>query len=205
VLGRRRPNLPPLPTGPGKRAAGPVVDTVANPGLHDLHDGANERAQRVILAAVAPGVAHVLDLGFIEVRKFVLLGLGTEAQFVDVVDDLAEVVAARNLVLDLSEYFTDLVFDGVRPAGLLLEPVQIRKQLAVDEVPKVIADLRLVVVDLAVFALGRGSLVPAVRPVKDEVALLPLQCGFIGFILLQCVQIFSGRGATKSAQCNPAR
>ena len=67
---------------------------LADLGLHDLDDGANERARRVILAAVAPGVAHVLDLGFVEVRQLVLLGLRAEAQFVDVVDDLAQVVAA---------------------------------------------------------------------------------------------------------------
>ena len=43
--------------------------------LHDLHDGANQRARSVILAAVAPGVAHVAYLGFVEVAELVLLGL----------------------------------------------------------------------------------------------------------------------------------
>jgi hypothetical protein len=70
-----------------------------------------------------------------------------------VVDDLAQVVAAGNLVFDLSKDLTNLVFDGVRPAGLLLEAVQIGKELAVDEVAKVIAGLRFVVVNLAVLAL----------------------------------------------------
>ena len=97
--------------------------------LHDLDDGADERARRVILAAVAPGVAHVLDLGFVEMGQLVLLGLRAEAQFVDVVDDLAQVVAALNLVFDLAEDFADLVFDGVRPGGLLLEAVQVGKEL----------------------------------------------------------------------------
>ena len=59
-----------------------------------------------------------------------LFGLRTEPQFVDVVDDLAEVVAALNLVLDLAEDLTDLVLDGVRPAGLLLEAVQVGEELA---------------------------------------------------------------------------
>ena len=99
-------------------------------GLHDLDDGADERARRVILAAVAPGVAHVPDLGFVEVRQLVLLGLRAEAQLVDVVDDLAQVVAALDLVFDLAEDLADLVFDRVRPAGLLLEAVQVGKELA---------------------------------------------------------------------------
>jgi hypothetical protein len=57
----------------------------------------------------------------------VLLGLRAEAQLVNVVDDLAQVVAALDLVLDLAEDFADLVFDGVRPGGLLLEAVQVGK------------------------------------------------------------------------------
>ena len=44
------------------------------------------------------GVAHVLDLGFVQMRQFVLFALRAEPQFVDVVDDLAEVIAAVNLV-----------------------------------------------------------------------------------------------------------
>jgi hypothetical protein len=39
----------------------------------------------------------------------VLLGLGLEAEFVDVVDDLAQVVAALDAVLYLAEDFADLV------------------------------------------------------------------------------------------------
>src|SRR5438105_395000 len=61
--------------------------------LHDVDYGAFERAWGVILVAVAAGVAHVLDLGLVEVREFVLLGLRAESEFVNVVDDLAQVVA----------------------------------------------------------------------------------------------------------------
>jgi hypothetical protein len=56
------------------------------------------------------------------VGQLVLLGLRPEAELVDVVDDLAQVVAALDLVLDLAEDLADLVFDGVRPAGLCLKP-----------------------------------------------------------------------------------
>src|SRR5262249_40072159 len=106
------------------RTHGTIVDALANARLHDLDDSADERARGVILAAVAPGVAHVLDLGFVEVRELVLLSLRAETQLVDVVDNLAQVVAALDLVFDLAEYLPDLVFDGVRAARLLLEAVQ---------------------------------------------------------------------------------
>ena len=62
-----------------RRADGSVINALADSGLHDLDDGADERARSVILAAVASGIAHVLDLGFVEVGEFVFLGLGAEA------------------------------------------------------------------------------------------------------------------------------
>jgi hypothetical protein len=62
-------------------------------------------------------------------RQHVLLGLRAEAQIVEMVDDLAQVVGALNLVTNLGKDFADLVFDGVQPGGLLLEPVRIGKSL----------------------------------------------------------------------------
>jgi hypothetical protein len=173
-----------------RRAAGAVVDALADLRFHHLDHGADQRARGVVLAAVAPGVAHVLDLGFVEVRELVLLGLRAEAQFVDVVDDLAQVVAALDLVLDLAEDLADLVFDGVRPAGLLLEAVQVGKQLAVDEVAQVVAGQRLVVVELAVFTFGRGPAFPAVVFVQDEAVAFALQlAASSGLVLLQPVEV----------------
>src|SRR3981189_274112 len=52
-----------------------VVNSLANFGMYDLHNGANERARRVILAAVTTRIAHILDLGFVEMRKLMLFGL----------------------------------------------------------------------------------------------------------------------------------
>src|SRR5437879_9367882 len=87
-------------TEEARRAARAVVDAVANLRLHDLDDGADERARGVILAAVAPGIAHALDFLLVELGQLVLLGLGAEPQLVNVVDDLAQIVAAGNLVLN---------------------------------------------------------------------------------------------------------
>jgi hypothetical protein len=52
----------------------------------------------------------------------VLLGLGLEAEAVDVVDDLAQIVAALDAVLNLAEDFADFVFDGVRAVAFCLKP-----------------------------------------------------------------------------------
>ena len=91
-----------------------------------------------------------------------LFGLRAEAQGVDDLGDFAEVVAALGAVFELSEDFPDLVLDGVRPGGLLLEAVQVGEEFPIDEVEEVVAGVCPVMVDLAVLALGRGPLLPAV-------------------------------------------
>jgi len=144
-----------------RRAERAVVDAFAEFRLDDLHNGADERADGVILAAVAPGIAHVLDLGFVEVGQLVFLGLRPEAEFVDVVDDLAEVVAALDFVLNLAPKIWPILYSMVvRPGGALGEAVEVGKELLVDEIAEVIAGLGDVVVELAVLALGRGPCFP---------------------------------------------
>ena len=115
------------------RTDGGVADGLPELWVRDRNNGANQWTWGVVLAAVAPGVPHVFDLGFVEVRQLVLLGLGLEAEFVDVVDGFAQVVTALDTVLDLAKDFADLVFDGVRAGGLLLEAVQVREELGVNE------------------------------------------------------------------------
>ncbi|HUX30423.1 MAG TPA: hypothetical protein VMV78_07310 [Thiobacillus sp.] len=150
-----------------------IVNALTDSGLGDLDDSADQRARGVVLAAVAPGVAHVLDLGFVQVGKLMFFGLRAEAQFIDVVDDLAQVVAAVDLVFDLAEDFADLVFERVGAVGFLLEPVQVGEQLAVDEIAQVVAGERGIVVELAVLVFGRCPAFPAVGRVEDEGVFLP--------------------------------
>jgi|GEM_PF-686144 len=171
------------------RADGGVADGLADFRIHDRDDGSNERARGVVFAAVAPGVAHVFDLGFVEVREFVLLGLGREAEFVDVVDDLAQVVAALDAVFDLTEDFADLVFDGVRAGGLGLEAVQVGEELAVDEGDEVVAGEGGVVVDLAVL-FRRSPSLPAVGGIEDVGVFLAVEGGFGGLVVLEGVEVF---------------
>ena len=168
-----------------------IADRLAQLRRSHSDDGSDERARCVILAAVAPSVAHIFDLSLVEVREFVLLGLGGKAEFVDVVDDLAEVVAALDAVLYLTEDFANFVFDGIRlVARLGLEAVEIGKELLVDEVEKVIAAQRGVVVNLAVLALRRSPRFPAVGLVEDVGIALALQRRLGGLVALECIEVF---------------
>ena len=68
--------------------------------------------------------------------------------------------------------------------------MQVGKELLIDEVAEVVAGQGLVVVELAVLALGRGPAFPAVGLVEDEGVFLALQRGFVGLVLLQTVEVF---------------
>ena len=76
------------------------------------------------------------------------LNLRAETQLVNVVDDITQIVTARDFVFDLAEDLTDFVFNRIGSASLLLEGVQIREELCVDEVAEIIPRLRLVVVTM---------------------------------------------------------
>src|SRR5439155_16340030 len=122
-------------------------------------------------------------------REFVLLLLRAEAQFIDVLDNLAQVVTALNLVFDLAENLADLVFDCVRAGRSLLEPMQIGKESLIDKVSEVVADHRSVVVQLAVSSLRRRPAFPAILLLENVFVFLSVQRGFVGLILLKTVEI----------------
>ncbi len=172
------------------RAAGTIIDALTDFRLDHLDHGADERAGGVVLAAVTPGVAHALDLLFVQRREFVLFHLGAEAQFIHVVDDVAQGVATADLVLDLAEDFANLVFDGVGAGGALLEAVQVGEELAIDKIHQVITGQRAVVVQLAIRILGGSSAFPAVGFIEDVTVALALQHGLSGLVLFQPIQIF---------------
>jgi len=120
----------------------------------------------------------------------VLFGLRAKAQLVDVIDDLAQVVAAVDSVFDLAEDFVDFVFQRVRPAGFLLEALQIGEELSVDKIAQIIPRERLVVVRLAVFILGRGPGIPAVGRVQNVRVGLAVERSLGGFVCFQPVEVF---------------
>ena len=60
----------------------------------------------------------------------------------------------------------------------------------IDEVAEVVAGHGPVVVNLAVLAFGRGPFFPAVALVEDVSVPLAFKRSFVGFVLLQPVQVF---------------
>ena len=114
-----------------------------------------------------------------------LLVLRAEAELVNVVNDFAQVVAALNLVLNFAEDFANLVFDGVRPGGALLEAVEVGKELGVDEVAE-----GGVMIQFAILARGGRPRSPAVGLVEDMGVFLPVEGGLGGFVLLEAVEVF---------------
>ena len=112
------------------------------------------------------------------------LDLRAEAEDIDVVDDLAHVVAALDLVLDLAEDLPNLVFDGVRAARLLLELVQVGKQLPVHEVAEVVPGQSFVVVEFAVLALGCSPAFPSVGRIENVGVFLAFERGLGALVLL---------------------
>jgi hypothetical protein len=124
------------------------------------------------------------------VGEFVFLLLGAEVEFVHMVDDLAEVVAALDLVADLPEDFADLVFDGVRSAGALFETVEVRKELLVDVVPEVITRESLVMVDLTTAGFRSRPFPPAVVRIENIGVFFPLQLSLRGFIGFERIEVF---------------
>lgn len=119
-----------------------------------------------------------------------LFTLGAKAQFIDVVDDVAQGVAAADFVLDLAKNFADFVFDGVGAGGALPKAVQVGKECAVDKVHQVVAGERPVVVDLAVLVFGRGPAFPAICRVQNVAVGLAFKRGFGRLVPLQPVEVF---------------
>ena len=173
-----------------RRAAGAVVNLFADLRLDDLDHRANERARRVIFPAVAPGIAHVFELGFIKLRKLVLFRLRTESQLVDQLQRVAQRIAALKLVFDLAENLADLIFDRVGVFGARLEAPQIGEQFAIDIGDEVRPCERLVVIELAGLRFGRGPFRPTMRRVDNVGIGLALKLRLEGALLLQIVEIF---------------
>lgn len=171
-------------------AARAVVDALAELGLDDADHGADEGARGVVLAAIAAGIAHALDLFLVELGELVLLLLGAEAEAVDDVDDLAEIVAALNLVLDFAEDLADLVLEGVGAGGLLLELLEVGEKGIVDEVAEVLSVHHLLVIELAGFILWGGPALPAVGLVEEVGVFATFDLGEVGAVLLEAVEVF---------------
>ena len=75
-----------------------------------------------------------------------LFGLGAKTKLINVVDDVPKIIAAVYPVLDLAEYLANLVFNGIRTIGFLLETVQVGKEPKIDKLSKIVTGQRGVVI-----------------------------------------------------------
>jgi len=85
------------------------------------------------------------------------LVLGPEPKFINGINNLTQTVAALNLVFDFSKNLAYFVLNGVRPRGLLREPVEIGKELLIHEIPEVIAGESPVMVEFTIRAFSISS------------------------------------------------
>ena len=122
-------------------------------------------------------------------RHLVLILRRLEFEFSHFLHHIAQIVAARNLILDFGENHTHLKFDGV---GIVkcLESLQIGKQAIVDKFDKVVARKRLGYVVFAIVAEGHGPHIPA-KFVADDARVVFAHEHRAHFArLLQIVEIF---------------
>ena len=61
-----------------------------------------------------PRIAHFLDLGFVKLGQLMLFCLAAEAQRIDLVQHLPQIIAALEAIPDFTKNLTNLVFDCVR-------------------------------------------------------------------------------------------
>ena len=93
---------------------------------------------------------HRLRLALMRATVAANLDLRAKAPSVDVVEDLAQVVAALDAGFYRAEDFADCAFAGIRAGGALHESNEVGEELAADESAEVVAAEGGVLVDLSV-------------------------------------------------------
>ncbi len=92
-----------------------------------------------------------------------LLLLGAKAEFVHQLQGVAQRVATLELVFDLPEDLPDLVLDRVRPARTVLEALEVRGKVVVDELDQIVADQGVIVIEGSVGLLRGRPVRPAMQ------------------------------------------
>ena len=115
--------------------------------------------------------------------------LRTKAKHVNLIDDVAEVVSALKLVVYLSEYLADLVFNGVQARSAALETFEIWEELGVNEVLEIIAGHRTVEIGLAISTFGRGPGAPAKSLFEDKCVAFAVEFCFRLLFALKGIEV----------------
>ncbi len=158
--------------------------------MGDFDHRPNQWPWGVILAPITARISHPLDLLFIENGQLVLGILRAEFELINVIDDLPQVIAALNLVLDLPKDLSDLVVDGVGRGCPQFELFKVWKELSIHKVTKVIPGHGLVMVQLPVGILRRGPGGPSIGFTQKVFVSPAFKDGDGCFVLLDPVQVF---------------
>ncbi len=118
-----------------------------------------------------------------------LFFLRAEPQRIHQLQRIAQAVATTELVLNLTEYLADLVFDSIRPGSPLPEALEMGKQHIINKGNQVVTGQRGIVIKRTVGRFRGSPLRPLVLTFDDEVVRLADQLRRHRPFLLQVVQV----------------
>jgi len=119
--------------------ASTIIHTFSNLGIYDLDDGADKRTGRVVFTSVATGIAHLVQPALVQIGHLVLLLAGLELQAVYLLNDVPHTIPAYQFIAEFGEDETDFDLDGGVIRLSLSQVLQIREELAIDELYEVIS------------------------------------------------------------------
>ena len=122
-----------------RRSACVVVELLAELRVEDTDHHADQRTRRVVLPAVASGVAHFAKTALVEDAQLVAVLVGLELERLDEVDHLAQRVAAREAARQFREDATDAVLDGIDAFRFVAQRLESREERSLDEIEKRVA------------------------------------------------------------------
>ena len=120
------------------RSARRVIDGLADSGVNDLDDCADKRTRGVVFSTVTSGVAHTTNLVLIEDGHLVAILRRLEREGVHLIDNLAEVETAIDLVAELGEDLAYLILEGIGRGGDILIVLERREEFDVYEIYQVV-------------------------------------------------------------------
>ena len=132
------------------RAAGAVVKLLADFRVEQANHHANQGTRRVVLSAVASGIAHLAEPRLVGDAHLVAVGLRLELERLHEVDDLAQQIAVREAAVQLLEDRADAVLDRIRPLGVFFQFAQTGKERMLHELDEFVALERNVEIERAV-------------------------------------------------------
>ena len=142
------------------RATRTIIDRLTDMWIEYLHDRTDKRARGIVLTAIASCIPHILYTSLIEMREFVFLSTRLEVESIHEREDLTEIVATRDTILEFREYLSDLIFDRLRVLSIMTKILQVGKELLIDEVDEIFSDENEMMVDLPILSLRYCPSIP---------------------------------------------